>query len=128
MSAAASSARGQDAAVALMTDRCLIEDTGVVTTTDDGQDVTNPVVVYDGPCRVKPATTAAINPSVNAAAQTWQYKVSIPIGPETLRAGMRLTVTASQDPSIAGLRLMLRNFDRGTHITARRMWCTEVSR
>ncbi|MEU9400544.1 DUF6093 family protein [Streptomyces sp. NPDC048242] len=121
-------AAGRDMAESLMTDRCLIEDVGVVTTTDDGQDVTEPVVVYDGKCRVKPASTAVVTPSVNAAAQTWQYKVSIPLGAEHLRAGLRVTITASQDPSLVGLRLVLRNFDRGTHITARRMWCTEVSR
>ncbi|MFB7739573.1 DUF6093 family protein [Streptomyces sp. NPDC056112] len=128
MSADTAAGLGREAAEAQMTDQCVIEDLGVVQTSEDGQDVTAPVIVYDGKCRVKPATTAAINPSVNASAQTWQYKVSIPVGAEQLRAGLRVTITASQDPSIAGLRLMLRNFDRGTHITARRMWCTEVSR
>ncbi|MDT0477397.1 DUF6093 family protein [Streptomyces sp. DSM 41014] len=121
-------AAGRAMAEALMRDTCLIEDLGVVTTTDDGQDLTVPVVLYDGKCRVKPASTAVTTPSVNAAAQTWQYKVSIPFGDVQLRTGLRVTVTASQDPTLVGLRLTLRNFDRGTHITARRMWCTEVSR
>ncbi|MEV6124381.1 DUF6093 family protein [Streptomyces sp. NPDC052077] len=119
---------GRAMAEALMQDACLIEDLGVVTTTDDGQDLTSSAEVYRGKCRVKPASTAVVTPSVNAAAQTWQYKVSIPVGAEQLRAGLRVTITASRDPSLVGLRLMLRNFDRGTHITARRMWCTEVSR
>ncbi|MFJ2731400.1 DUF6093 family protein [Streptomyces sp. NPDC087317] len=119
---------GRAMAEALMKDACLIEDIGVVTTTDDGQDITDPVKVYEGKCRVKPASTAVVTPSVNAQSQTWQYKISIPLGPEPLRAGLRVTITASRDPSMVGLRLMLRNFDRGTHITARRMWSTEVSR
>lgn len=111
-----------------MRDHCLIEDMGVVTTGEDGSDVGSPVVVYDGRCRVKPASTAVTTPSVNATAQTWQYKVSIPVGPEPLRSGLRVTITASRDPSLVGMRLSLRNFDRGTDVTARRMWCTEVSR
>ncbi|MFJ4738707.1 DUF6093 family protein [Streptomyces sp. NPDC088775] len=121
-------AEGQALAEALMTDRCRIEDVPVVTTTEDGQDVTVPVVVYDGKCRVKPASTAVVTPSVNAASQTWQYKVSIPLGPERLRSGLRVTITESSDPTLIGMPLQLRNLDRGSHITARRMWCTEVSR
>lgn len=128
MSAASTSAAGRAAVEALMTDRCRIEDVGTVTTTDDGQDQAAVTVVYDGVCRVKPAGTAAETPSVNAAAETWQYKLSIPVGPEPVRSGLRVTVTASLDPSLVGLRLQVRNLDRGTHITARRMWCTEVSR
>ncbi|MEV7422868.1 DUF6093 family protein [Streptomyces sp. NPDC091212] len=121
-------AAGQEMAESLMEDRCLIEDVPVVTTTDDGQDLAIPVAVYEGKCRVKPASTAVVTPSVNAASQTWQYKVSIPIGPEPLRSGLRVTITASRDPTLVGLRLQLRNLDRGSHITARRMWCTEASR
>ncbi|MFJ6293197.1 DUF6093 family protein [Streptomyces griseoviridis] len=128
MPADQAAAAGRALAETLMTDTCLIEDLGVVTTADDGQDATTPVAVYAGKCRVKPASTAVTTPSVNAAAQTWQYKVSIPFGDVQLRTGLRVTVTASQDPTLVGLRLTLRNFDGGTHITARRMWCTEVSR
>ncbi|MER8083843.1 DUF6093 family protein [Streptomyces sp. NPDC094048] len=121
-------AEGQALAESLMTDRCLIEDVPVVTTTEDGQDLAAPVEVYEGKCRVKPASTAVVTPSVNATSQTWQYKVSIPLGPELLRSGLRMTITESEDPTLVGLRLQLRNLDRGSHITARRMWCTEVSR
>ncbi|MFF1499754.1 DUF6093 family protein [Streptomyces sp. NPDC058316] len=121
-------AEGQALAESLMTDRCLIEEVPVVTTTEDGRDVAVPVVIYDGKCRVKPASTAVVTPSVNATSQTWQYKVSIPLGPEPLRSGLRVTITESSDPTLVGMPLQLRNLDRGSHITARRMWCTEVSR
>ncbi|WP_329177811.1 DUF6093 family protein [Streptomyces sp. NBC_01477] len=129
MSAADTAAAGRTAAEQDMTDQCRIERTGPVATSADGTDTTPVTVLYDGICRVKPAGTAAVIPSVTAAAETWQYKVSIPYSAGAgVRSGDRLTVTASQDPTLADLRLQVRNIDRGTHITARRIWCTEVSR
>lgn len=116
-------------AVQQMTDACRIERTGPVVTAEDGTDSAPTTVLYEGICRVKPAGTAAVIPSVTAPAETWQYKISIPYSEGVgVRSNDRVTITASQDPTLVSLRLQVRNIDRGTHITARRIWCTEVSR
>ncbi|WP_333770941.1 DUF6093 family protein [Streptomyces sp. IBSBF 2435] len=129
MSAADTAAAGRAAAEQDMTDRCRIERTGPVATSADGTDTTPVTVLYDGICRVKPAGTAAVVPSATAAAETWQHKLSIPYAAGAgIRSNDRVVITASDDPTLAGLRLQVRNIDRGTHITARRIWCTEVSR
>lgn len=129
MTAADTAAAGRAAAEQQMTDSCRIERTGPVATSEDGTDTTPTVVLYEGPCRLKPAGTAAVIPSATAPAETWQYKLSIPYAQGAgVRSDDRVTITASQDPTAVGLRLQVRNLDRGTHITARRMWCTEVSR
>lgn len=114
----------------LMEDQCRIERTGPVQTSQDGTDTTPTAVLYEGVCRAKPAGTRATSASSpTAPAEMWQYKLSIPY---TAGAGIRsddsVVITASQDPTMVGLRLKVRNLDRGTHITARRIWCTEVSR
>lgn len=128
VSAADAAASGRLAAEQQMTDRCVIERTGAVQTGADGTDTTPITEVYEGVCRVKPAGTAAVIPSGTAPAETWQYKVSIPYGEAAVHSYDRVTVTDSEDPTLVGLRLQVRNIDRGTSVTARRMWCTEVSR
>lgn len=120
---------GRAAAEALMTDTCRIERTGPVRTGEDGQDATPVIVLYEGRCRLKPAGTAAVSPSATAPAEIWQYKLSIPYNfAARIRAFDAVVMTTSQDPTLADLRLQVRNIDRGTHISARRMWCMEVSR
>lgn len=122
-------ASGRSAAQNLMTDTCRIERTGPVVTSEDGTDTTPTVLLYEGPCRIKPAGTAAIIPSATAPAETWQNKLSIPYAADVdIRSFDRVTITASGDPTLLGRRFEVRNVDRGTHITARRIWCTEVSR
>ncbi len=129
MTAADTAAAGRAAAEQQMTDACRIERTGPVVTSQDGTDTTPTTLVYEGPCRVKPAGTAAVIPSATAPSETWQYKLSIPYEQgANVRSNDRVTITGSQDPTLADLRLQVRNIDRGTHITARRIWCTEVSR
>jgi hypothetical protein len=126
---AAVAVEGRAAAEELMTDACRIERTGPVQTSEDGQDTKPVTLLYEGKCRVKPAGTAAVMPSPTAPAQTWQYKLSIPYAAGAgIHANDRVTITASDDPTLVGVRLQVRNADRGTHITARRFWCTEVSR
>lgn len=120
---------GRAAAESLMTDACRIERTGPVVTSQDGTDTTPTVLLYEGPCRIKPAGTAAIIPSATAPAETWQNKLSIPYAAAIdVRSFDRVTITASDDPTLPGRCFEVRNIDRGTHITARRIWCTEVSR
>jgi hypothetical protein len=131
VSAADAAASGRAAAEREMTDTCRIERTGPVQTSQDGHDTTPILVLYEGPCRIKPAGTAAVIPSVTAPTETWQHKLSIPYGATggiEVRAFDAVIITSSADASYAGLRLQVRNVDRGTHITARRLWCTEVSR
>lgn len=123
-------AAGQEAAEELMKDACRIERTGPVQTSQDGTDTKPSVPLYDGKCRVKPAGTraSAVN-SGTSPTEVWQYKVSIPYAAGAgIRSGDLVVVTGSQDPTLADLHLRVRNIDRGTHISARRLWCTEVSR
>lgn len=130
MSAGDAAAAGRAAAEEMMTDVCRIERTGPVQTSEGGTDTTPSVPLYAGVCRVKPAgTRATAVSSATAPTEIWQYKVSIPHGVGAdVRSGDLVVVTASQDATLAGLHLRVRNLDRGTHITARRLWCTEVSR
>ncbi|WNI16618.1 DUF6093 family protein [Actinacidiphila sp. ITFR-21] len=129
MSAAGAAASGRVAAEQQMTDRCVIARTGPVRTAEDGTDTRPAVQLYEGICRVKPASTAAVVPSTTAPAETWQYKLSIPYASGAgIASNDAVVITASQDPTLIGLHLQVRNIDRGTHITARRFWCTEVSR
>lgn len=126
---AAVAAAGRAAAEAMMSDACRIERVGAVQTSTDGTDTRPVTVLYEGKCRIKPAATAAVMPSPTAPAETWQYKISIPYADgAAIRSNDRVTVTSSTDPTITGRALQVRNLDRGTHITARRFWCTEVSR
>ncbi|WP_327703635.1 DUF6093 family protein [Streptomyces decoyicus] len=129
MSAASAAAAGQAAALALMEDMCRIERAGAVVTTEDGQDTTAPQVLYEGPCRIKPVSTATqTSSSPNAPADTWQYKVTIPPGGAAFTSGDAVVFVVSRDAYLVGKRMRIRNVEGGTHVTARRFWCTEVAR
>lgn len=124
-------AAARDAALNLMTDTCRVERTGPVQTSEDGQDTTPSIVLYEGPCRLKPAATAiaVARASATTPTETWHYKLSIPYSTSVVfRSADAVVITGSQDPSIADLRLRVSKVDRGTHISAHRLWCTEVSR
>lgn len=123
-------AAGQDAALGLMTDTCRVEDVGEVVTSQDGVDSAVTSTVYEGPCRVKPLTSRAQGGDDPGPAPSgeWQYTVSLPIAATGVAYGQRLTILTSLDPSMPGRRMQVRNAERGSQISARRMRCAEVSR
>ncbi|MEU7044937.1 DUF6093 family protein [Streptomyces varsoviensis] len=122
-------AAGRAAAEELMEDACRIERVGESTASAAGVDTAPATVIYEGRCRVRPTARAvSTDPTGQAPTETWQYTVSVPVSVVGVRAYDVVEVAGSADPSLKGLRLRVRSVGRGTHITARRLGCVEVSR
>jgi hypothetical protein len=116
----------------LMTSTCTIRarSTGDGTTDPDtgAYTPTAGATVYAGPCRVRPAgREAATSNAGGAEVFVFDYLVSIPFAETGVTEGHRLTITDSLDPALIGVQLEVQKVDRGEHITARRLACTEVS-
>jgi Family of unknown function (DUF6093) len=122
-------AQGQAAAAALMTDTCRIERVAESVPAGDGTDTAPVTVIYEGPCRVRPAAQVATTRTTGPApVETWQYTLSVPMTVTGVRAYDAAVITASADPALVGVRLRVRSIARGSQITARRLGCEEVSR
>ncbi|MFE7315659.1 DUF6093 family protein [Streptomyces sp. NPDC057555] len=122
-------AQGRAAAQQLMTDRCRIERSTGIGTTDDGRDIEQVTTVYEGRCRIRPAALAATTDKTGSViVETWAYTVSVPLPVADVRTGYAVQILASDDPGLVGRRLRVRSIDRGTQITARRLACEEVAR
>jgi hypothetical protein len=123
--------RGRLRAESLMTSTCTIAPPGVDPITDpDTGAVTFPAgaAVYSGPCRVRPAgREAATSNAGGAEVFVFDYLVSIPFAETDVTEGHRLTITDSLDPALIGVQLEVQKVDRGEHITARRLFCSEVA-
>lgn len=117
-----------------MTSTCTIraKATGERTTAADGT-VTFPVgaVVYSGKCRFRPASGPGGDSTVRdvggVEAFTFDYLVSVPFSASGVREGHRVTCDSSPDPALVGVEVEVQHVDRGEHITARRLQCTEVA-
>lgn len=84
--------------------------------------------VYSGPCRVRPAgREAATSNAGGAELFVFDYLVSIPFAEVDVAEGHRLTIDSSPDPALVGVVVEVQKVDRGEHISARRLSCTEVT-
>ncbi|MEV4437487.1 DUF6093 family protein [Streptomyces sp. NPDC049577] len=129
MTAGQVAAAGRREAAALFQDACRIERAGESTASDGGVDSETTTVLYEGPCRLRETARAvSADSSGQAPVETWQYTVSVPVTVTAVRSYDAVVITASADPSAVELRLRVRSVGRGTHITARRLGCEEVSR
>ena len=129
MSALTAAARGRAAAIALMTDACVITRiTGRVLNPTTGALVDTTTTVYTGKCRFKAQQSA--RPRDLAAGETAVPEnapvVSVPITVTAVNEGDRVSITASNDPGAVGKTLLVRTVLAGTHITARRLLCGEL--
>jgi hypothetical protein len=120
-------------AESLMTSTCTIreEPTGRPVTDPDTGEVTTPpgALVYSGPCRVKPGTATAQRADIQIGGvefRSFDYRVDVPFHVTGVRMRQRVTIDASPDPALVGIEVEVRHVDRGEHITARRLSCTEV--
>lgn len=101
-----------------------------------GLPVTDPVTgevtdtqttVWFGPCRIRPAGPASSALTVGGAEVfTFDYLISIPFAVTSVIEHLRGTVTGSPDPALVGITVEVQKVDRGDHISARRLACTEV--
>jgi hypothetical protein len=104
----------------------------------DGEWVTDPAtgeavqtagaVAYSGKCRIRPATLQAQSRNLGGDERfISDVQVSVPADTAGIAKGMVVTVDSSPDESLIGLVLEIQDFARGDTLTARRMWCLEVS-
>jgi hypothetical protein len=56
----------------------------------------------------------------------FDYLVSVPFAATAVREKQRLTVDTSADAALVGVTVEIQKVDRGDHISARRLACTEV--
>lgn len=118
-------------AEALMTSTCTIAPEGTEPVTDpDTGEVTFPpgVAVYTGKCRVRPAAgQGSTAESGGAEVFVYDYLISIPFAETDVVEGMRVTVDSSPDPALLTVVVEVTKVDRGDHLTARRLFCNEVT-
>lgn len=131
MSALTASARGRTKAEAIMTDTCTVARiTGQVLDPGTGQLTPTTAQVYSGKCRVKaPRGTTAVGETQagETVVAAVSPVVSLPVTVTAVTEGDRVTVTASNDPDLVGIVLLVKSVQHGTHITARRLLCEELS-
>src|SRR5205085_5979167 len=98
-----------------------------VTDPNTGEVTEGQVVVWSGPCRVRPADYVARQAEIGGGeAFTYDYLVSIPWAITEVLEHHRGTVTFSPDLALAGLTMEVQKVARGSTITARRLACTVV--
>lgn len=130
MTALSTAQQGQVLAESLMLDTCTISRAGAETFDDaTGTYSDTESTVYSGKCRLKPSVLSADRVAQAAERQIalWPFSVSLPVDVTDVELDDVVTVTASQDPSLVGVRLRIRSVARGTYLTARRVDCEEVS-
>ena len=116
-------------AEALMASTCTIGAPGEPVTDSETGEVTFPLdVAYEGKCRVRPATLQAQSRNLGGAeAFVSDVMLSVPVNAEGIRKGMRVVIDSSPDADAVGLLLEIQDVGRGDSLSARRMWCLEVS-
>lgn len=127
--AVAAAEAGRVRAESLMTDACTIARPTTAPVTDPVSGaVTYPeTTIYTGRCRARPAGGGHQVEAGEDITQVFGLRVSVPISVTGVRADDVVTVTASADGSLVGKRLRVREIERGSHITARRLRCEETS-
>jgi hypothetical protein len=127
VSALSASRRGQQAAEAIMTDRCLITRLAAKGNLNpaSGKFDRPETEIYLGPCRVKAeAGTSVGDTGVGEAAVSRVTPiVSIPISAGDIKAGDRVLVMSSTDLDLTEQKLMVRSVNVGSFLTARRLIC-----
>jgi len=118
-------------AEANMTATCTIrERDGEWTTDPDTGEATQALgaTVYSGICRVRPATLQAQSRELGGGeAFVSDWMVSVPVSATAVGKGQLVTVDSSPDAALVGLVAEIQDVARGDFLTARRMWCLEVS-
>ena len=118
-------------AEAEMASTCSIAPPGVEPVTDpDTGGVTFPpgVAIYTGKCRVRPSSgQGATAQAGGAEVFVYDYLVSIPFAEADVAEGHRVTISDSPDPALVGVVVEVTKVDRGDYLTARRLFCNEVS-
>lgn len=131
MSRASVLARGRVAAEAGMVDTCTItEDTVTGTNPDNGEQTATTATIYSGPCRVQQRVPGGARAAdVGEAYQLMlRLEVQLPMSTTNLRAGQKVTITASvNDPDLTGRVLRIRELAHKTEATARRLGVEEVT-
>lgn len=128
MSAELAAAQGRQAAEDLMIDACDIVRYGEpVLNVETGQNERSEQVIYQGKCRVRPAGAQREAEVGVTHLEMLQHQVSIPFSVTAVRAHDHVRITECVDASFIGLELTVRGIARGTHITARRLWCEEAT-
>lgn len=114
----------------LMTSTCTVREAGSEPVTDEETgEVTYPVgtTVYSGKCRVRPTGSPGTETAGGEETFTFDYKVSIPFTEANVLEGFQVTIDSSPDPALVGVVIKVEKVDRGEHITARRLFCSEVA-
>jgi len=115
----------------LMTATCRITRTaGEALDEGTGQLITNVDEVYEGACRVLPVSLRGRNTAdvADRSVSTTTYTVGIPVDEASVQIGDIVQVlTCADDPALAETRMRVRQVERGTHVTVRRLVCEEAS-
>jgi hypothetical protein len=113
----------------MMTDTCRIVQSGsapIFNPTTGDYTPSDGTTVYDGPCRVKRETTPERQVEAgDAPVLLRRYVVSVPLSVVGVKHGMPVAITASGDPDLVNVALVVRDVGRGTTVTARRLICQE---
>lgn len=126
-------ARGQRAALLLMTDTCQIYrlDYDHPTPGAAGKDAYGRTDLYTGRCRIRPMSESRVSGKPaevgGSVLAVESYLVSVPLSVTTVEAHDLLQVTASSDPRLVGRVLKVGGLVAGSQVTARRMLCEENS-
>jgi hypothetical protein len=116
-------------AEALMSSTCTVFTPGApITDPNTGEVTSTQTTVWFGPCRARPAGRQSYPAQVGGAEEfAFDYLISLPFSVSSVVEKMRLTVTGSPDAALVGITVEIQKVDRGDHVTARRLACTEVS-
>ena len=108
-------------ALSRMTSTALIESVAVTADPLTGRDVEAPTTVATLPCRVKSSGVQGTRANISSAAiLESRQMLHFPWDTTVLRAGMRVTVTASDTPSLVGMVYRLDSPTQGDQATAQR--------
>lgn len=85
--------------------------------------------LYSGKCRLRRNSEAdSHDEAAEKPVGFGEHVVTIPVSSITPRLDDLVTITASAlDPALVGLVLIVQSVTKGTHVTARRMICAEVT-
>jgi hypothetical protein len=132
MTAGSTTLAGRTAAAALMVDACTVSAPDTTGTLNESTGAYTPVagaVHYTGACRVKvqPTQDHAIDAGERVILARL-YIVSLPMSATTVLVDDVLRVTASAlDAALAGTRMRVVDVPKGSHLTARRLICQELT-
>lgn len=130
MSASAALLAGRIAAEQLMVDTCTVKrETGTVTNPDTGVITPTYLTVYTGKCRVQ--TRGFWGQRVDlgqAGVVDLRVELQLPMSATGLEINDEATVdTCVFDPDLVGHTFILRDMNRKTHATARRLMVEEIA-